>query len=155
MGSLPVMRVLRCTPCRCVWIAHPSAKMPALLVNLADPKTSKTPPRTDLGRGSLGDPLLDGRGSLRDPMVVDRSAIQCPIVVVRSAIHRSIVVARSAIHRWFVERSPTRLGHSTLRIDLHRMEIGALWGSTLQVIKPVRAMVPLAPWKHGYKSVLH
>jgi hypothetical protein len=133
MGSLPVMRVLRCTPCRCVWIAHPSGKMPALLVNLADQKTSKTPPRTDLGRGLLGDPLLDSRGSLRDPIVVDRSAIQSRLV----------------------ERSPTRLGHSTLRIDLHRMEIGALWGSTLQVIKPVRAMVPLAPWKHGYKSVLH
>lgn len=144
MGSLPVMRDLRCTPCRCVWIAYPSGKMPALLVNLADQKTSKTPPRTDLGRGLLRDPLLDGRGSLRDPMVVDRSAIQCPIVVDRSAIQSRRV-----------ERSPTRLGHSTLRIDLHRMEIGALWGSTLQVIKPVRAMVPLAPWKHGYKSVLH
>lgn len=144
MGSLPVMRDLRCTPCRCVWIAHPSGKMPALLVNLADQKTSKTPPRTGRGRGSRRDPMSDSRGSLRDPMVVDRSAIQCPIVVDRSAIQSRRV-----------ERSPTRLGHSTLRIDLHRMEIGALWGSTLQVIKPVRAMVPLAPWKHGYKSVLH
>ncbi len=71
------------------------AKMPALLVNLAHQKTSKTPPRTGRGRGSLrgllfdsrgshGDPLSDSRGSLRDPSFDSRGSLRDPSLVRRA-----------------------------------------------------------------------